>query len=65
MTIDESERALVNEEMFIIPSPYSSAITSYDGFERASVNGYSSKNARQLMLEEIEELLNKYHLGFS
>ncbi|RCX19071.1 polysaccharide biosynthesis protein [Fontibacillus phaseoli] len=64
MTADEAERAYQNNEMYVITSTINSSLQEYVGFTKAEHQEYSSLNADQLTLEDIEKLLNKYNLGF-
>ncbi|MFU1796327.1 UDP-N-acetylglucosamine 4,6-dehydratase family protein [Paenibacillus azoreducens] len=64
MTLEESERAFENDHMYVITSPFQNESLGYEGFHKAKYMGYSSMNAPQLQLEEIDKLLNKYGLGF-
>ncbi len=64
MTLDESERALVNDKMYIIPSSFYTDDISYPGFVKAPHQEYSSHTAPRLYLEDIRQLLEKNNLGF-
>jgi FlaA1/EpsC-like NDP-sugar epimerase len=65
MTLDESERALENDKMYIIPSSfYPKSDLSYPGFVKAPHQEYSSHTAPRLYLEDIRQLLEKNRLGF-
>lgn len=64
MTADEAERAYQNDDMYVIASPFNQLSSEYNGFIRVDHQEYSSLNAPQLTLEDIEELLVKYQLGF-
>ncbi|MNO76211.1 UDP-N-acetylglucosamine 4,6-dehydratase [compost metagenome] len=63
MTLDEAERAYHNDEMYVITSPFSD-FSEYEGFIKAENKEYSSINAPQLLLEDIERLLTEFELGF-
>lgn len=67
MTLDESARALCNDEMFLIPSSINDKAKSYeyDGFVKAKYEEYSSLNAPKLNKKEILELLQREGLSFS
>lgn len=64
MTLEESERALESEEMYIVKSPFHSSEQVYHGFEKAKHSDYSSTNAPQLYMEDIKQLLKQYKLDF-
>lgn len=64
MTLEESERALENDVMYLITSIFKENEIKYPGFIKATHNGYSSMNAPVLYLEEIKQILSKYNLGF-
>ncbi|MEC0370797.1 UDP-N-acetylglucosamine 4,6-dehydratase family protein [Paenibacillus chibensis] len=64
MTLEESERALENNEMYVITSPFRKEEAEYQAFDKAKYMEYSSVNAVQLQLEDIIELLEKYGLDF-
>ncbi|MNI88223.1 hypothetical protein D3C81_2106590 [compost metagenome] len=63
MTLDEAERAFHNDEMYVITSPFNDYV-EYKEFTKAENREYSSINAPQLMLEDIERLIAEYNLGF-
>jgi FlaA1/EpsC-like NDP-sugar epimerase len=67
MTLDESSRALCNDEMFLIPSSINDKSKGYEytGFEKAKYEEYSSLNAPKLNKKEILELLQREGLSFS
>jgi len=67
MTLDESARALCNDEMFLIPSSINDKVKryEYDGFVKAKYEEYSSLNAPKLNKKEILELLQREGLSFS
>ncbi|MBD8840697.1 MULTISPECIES: UDP-N-acetylglucosamine 4,6-dehydratase family protein [Paenibacillus] len=65
MTLEESERALENEQMFIIPSLFLANEYHYEGFRKAEHQEYSSKTAKQIYTAEIRELIEASGLGFS
>lgn len=67
MTLDESARALCNDEMFLIPSSINDKAKSYEygGFVKAKYEEYSSLNAPKLNKKEILELLQREGLSFS
>ncbi|MHA0856217.1 UDP-N-acetylglucosamine 4,6-dehydratase family protein [Paenibacillus sp. CMAA1364] len=64
MTLEESERALENEQMYIVKSPFHSPEEVYDGFWKAKHSDYSSSHAIQLYMEDIKQLMKKYKLDF-
>jgi len=64
MTLDESERALESENMYLIPSHFNSVEQVYEGFTKAKHQEYSSHTAPQLFMPEIRELIEKNNLGF-
>ncbi len=64
MTLDESERALENESMYLIPSLFNPIDQQYSGFLKAKHQEYSSHTAPQLFLPEIRQLIEQNHLGF-
>lgn len=64
MTLDESERALENDQMFIIHSSNIIDQHCYTGFTKAEIREYSTRNAPLLSINDIQELLKKYNLGF-
>ncbi|WP_411348134.1 UDP-N-acetylglucosamine 4,6-dehydratase family protein [Paenibacillus sp. WLX2291] len=64
MTLDESERALENEKMYLIPSPFNLADQNYNGFVKAKHQEYSSHTAPQLFMPEIQQLIEENGLGF-
>lgn len=64
MTLDESERALENDKMYIIPTSFYSNENYYPGFVKAPHQEYSSHTAPRLYLEDIRILLEKNRLGF-
>lgn len=65
MTLEESERALENESMYVIPSLFSGTELQYEGFKKAVPREYSSKTAPQIYAEEIRELIQYNGLGFT
>jgi FlaA1/EpsC-like NDP-sugar epimerase len=67
MTLDESVRALCNDEMFLIPSSINDKAKryEYDGFVKAKYEEYSSLNSPKLNKKEILELLQREGLSFS
>jgi FlaA1/EpsC-like NDP-sugar epimerase len=67
MTLDESARALCNDEMFLIPSSINDKAKSYEynGFVKAKYEEYSSLNSPKLNKKEILELLQREGLSFS
>lgn len=64
MTQDESERALENDHMYIISSSYNKFEAQYASFSRTQIREYSTRNAPRLLIDDIQELLCKYGLGF-
>ncbi|MEK3854449.1 UDP-N-acetylglucosamine 4,6-dehydratase family protein [Cytobacillus sp. FSL H8-0458] len=66
MTLEESKRALCNDEMFIIPSIVNGKadINLYKGFYIATQENYSSENAPALNKNEILNLLRSEDLTF-
>ncbi|WP_046216412.1 UDP-N-acetylglucosamine 4,6-dehydratase family protein [Paenibacillus wulumuqiensis] len=64
MTLDESERALESESMYLIPSPFNPVNQVYEGFSKAKHQEYSSHTAPQLFMPEIRELIERNNLGF-
>lgn len=65
MTLDESERALENQSMYVIPSNFNVVNQEYEGFTKAKHQEYSSHTAPQLFMSEIRELIEENQLGFS
>ncbi|MGF9699802.1 UDP-N-acetylglucosamine 4,6-dehydratase family protein [Paenibacillus sp. MABNR03] len=65
MTLEESERAQENRQMYIIPSVFNTKEHYYTGFEKAIHQEYSSKTARQMDTSEIRDLIETNGLGFS
>ncbi|WP_422658573.1 UDP-N-acetylglucosamine 4,6-dehydratase family protein [Paenibacillus sp. EC2-1] len=65
MTLEESERALENERMYLIPSSFISKEPHYDGFKKAPHQEYSSMTAPRIYEAEIRQLLQNYGLGFT
>ncbi|MCC3646346.1 polysaccharide biosynthesis protein [Cytobacillus oceanisediminis] len=66
MTLEESKRALCNDEMFIIPSIVNQMKDpcQYYGFRIAKDGNYSSENAPRLNKKELLKLLQTEHLTF-
>lgn len=64
MTLDESERAMENESMYVIPSTFDTEMPEYEGFTKAPYREYSSHNAPQLSVDDIRRLIEQNHLGF-
>ncbi|MNB76733.1 UDP-N-acetylglucosamine 4,6-dehydratase [compost metagenome] len=64
MTLDESERALENESMYMILSPFQPPVLQYPDFVKAPHREYSSDTAPRLYMEGIRELLESNGLGF-
>lgn len=64
MTLDESERAMENEKMYIIPSLFDTTESVYTGFQKAKHQEYSSHTAPQLFMPEIRSLIDRNGLGF-
>ncbi|KKO54970.1 UDP-N-acetylglucosamine 4,6-dehydratase family protein [Paenibacillus sp. DMB20] len=65
MTLEESERALENERMYIIPSSFITKEPRYEGFKKAPRQEYSSMTATQIFAKDIRELIEKNGLGFN
>ncbi|OWR27594.1 hypothetical protein CDO73_21915 [Saccharibacillus sp. O23] len=64
MTLDESERAVENESMYVIPSAFDHEIADYEGFSKAPHQEYSSHTAPQLSMQDIRNLIEQNQLGF-
>ncbi len=64
MTLDESERAMENDKMYIIPSLFDVNESVYEGFQKAKHQEYSSHTAPQLFMPEIRSLIDRNGLGF-
>ncbi|MBU5355390.1 polysaccharide biosynthesis protein [Paenibacillus barcinonensis] len=65
MTLDESERAVENTTMYIIPTVFDTDRPYYEGFNPAAHREYSSHTAPRLHKEPLRELLQTNHLTFS
>ncbi|ALA44197.1 MULTISPECIES: UDP-N-acetylglucosamine 4,6-dehydratase family protein [Paenibacillus] len=65
MTLEESERALENGQMYIIPSLFHTAEQDYEGFKKAIRQEYSSMTAPQIFPKAIRELIELNGLGFT
>ncbi|ALP37265.1 hypothetical protein ASL14_14790 [Paenibacillus sp. IHB B 3084] len=65
MSFEESERALENGQMYIIPSLFHTVEQEYEGFQRAIPQEYSSKTAPQIFQTAIRELIEQNELGFT
>ncbi|SMF67499.1 Predicted nucleoside-diphosphate sugar epimerases [Paenibacillus uliginis N3/975] len=65
MTLEESERALENERMYIIPSSFMTKEPHYEGFKKAPRQEYSSMTAPRIYPADIRMLLENYGLGFA
>lgn len=65
MTLEESERALENESMYIIPSSFNTEQRYYEGFEKAVRKEYSSQTAPKIFPTDIKRLIEQYGMGFS
>ncbi|SEJ23550.1 UDP-N-acetylglucosamine 4,6-dehydratase family protein [Paenibacillus polymyxa] len=65
MTLEESERALENGQMYIIPSLFHTAEQEYAGFQKATRQEYSSMTAAQIFPKAIRELIEQNGLGFT
>lgn len=64
MTLEESERAVENAQMYIIPSTFDLQEPSYEGFSKAPYREYSSQTAHQLSVQDIRSLIEENGLGF-
>ncbi|MFM9279946.1 UDP-N-acetylglucosamine 4,6-dehydratase family protein [Paenibacillus jiagnxiensis] len=64
MTLDESERAVENETMYIIPTVFDTDRPYYEGFLPAPHQEYSSHTAPQLHKEPLREMLEMNNLAF-
>ncbi|TKH33155.1 hypothetical protein C1I59_22255 [Paenibacillus polymyxa] len=65
MSLEESERALENGQMYIIPSLFHTAEQEYAGFQKAIRQEYSSTTAPQIFPKAIRELIEQNGLGFT
>lgn len=65
MSLEESERALENKHMYIIPSSFHTAVQEYEGFHKAIPQEYSSMTAPQIFPTDIRKLIEQNGLGFA
>ncbi|PAF29519.1 UDP-N-acetylglucosamine 4,6-dehydratase family protein [Paenibacillus sp. 7516] len=64
MTLDESERAVENETMYIIPTVFDTDRPNYEGFTPAPYREYSSHTAPVFRKEPLRQLLEANNLAF-
>jgi UDP-N-acetylglucosamine 4,6-dehydratase/5-epimerase len=65
MTVEESERAFENDQMYMITSHLKNNLDAPKGFTKTGNKGYSSLTAKVLTKQEIKDLLSSEDLLFS
>jgi UDP-N-acetylglucosamine 4,6-dehydratase/5-epimerase len=65
MTVEESERAFENDQMYMITSHLKNNLDAPKGFAKTENKGYSSLTAKVLTKQEIKDLLSSEDLLFS